>query len=245
MRVFDRERERGFLLADFGVPMMLGLPFEEARSQRDLTHWALSCLGMIVKAALRDLDEEARLLLERAYDWLEAAVRDRERPSGDYEPHWTEADRLRGLALCHWLKDRTIDRALFSAACDEITLYFPTAVDCKSAVAYNLAQFILAGRFDEALDHFRACEKLKAPPKLSGIQCPGRMCYLLATHELTGGPDCASLERAFHGFLRQHLAVCLGLRSNGFGIPKDVPIWTLLDEMYFGGISSSALDNLR
>ena len=127
----------------------------------------------MVQAALCDLDEQARALLERAHDWLEVAIRDRELPSGVYTKYWSEAQRLHAFGLCRWLKDRTIDRPLFAAACDEIIRFLRKEKDTKTTIAYNLASFILAGRFEEALDCFRSCAKLKPPSKTSGIQCPG------------------------------------------------------------------------
>ncbi len=224
---------------------MLGGTFEEAREQRLLTGWGECCLGSMVQAALCDLDEQARALLERAHDWLEVAIRDRELPSGVYTKYWSEAQRLHAFGLCRWLKDRTIDRPLFAAACDEIIRFLRKEKDTKTTIAYNLASFILAGRSRRRWTASGPAQKLKPPSKTSGIQCPGRICYLFAMHEQTGDPDRPSLERAFHGFLKKQIPICLNLRSGGFGIDQHVPTWTMLDELYFGGVTANALENIR
>jgi hypothetical protein len=101
MTIHDPDRERGFLRADTGGAMMLGRSLDEARAERGITPWALSCFGLMVSAALCELDEEAGALLQRAHDWLEVAIHEDERPNNEIERErdYTETRRFHVLGL--------------------------------------------------------------------------------------------------------------------------------------------------
>ncbi len=244
MNVFDREQQRRILHADHGVARMLGPSLEESRARRALTSWGVSCFDTMVEAALCELDQEAGLLLERAESWLDLAVRENERSRWDFGKLWTEAIRFRVLGICRWLARRDPALDLFSSACDALSRYFKREKD-KSEVAYNLPPFLLAQRYEELLARFSACKGLEPPASLKGIKCPGKMSYLFARHELFGAPDRSSLEGAFRSFLKNEIPVCLMLRSSGLGVPAHIPTWTLLDERYFDGATTSACENIR
>jgi len=247
MTSFDPVRERALLQADTGVSMMLERSLEEARVERGITPWALGCFRELVKAALCDLDDDAAALLARARHWLEVAVRENERPHSEIEKDrdWKEAERFRVLGLCRWLMEREVDQKLFSSACDALTRYFGRQKDERIGVTYSFPSFILAGHYDEVLAFFGAFKWLAPPARPSGIKCPAKICYLFATHELSGDPDGSSLERSFRSFLKFMMPVCLGLRSGGFGVVSDVPVWTLLEEQYIGGVTRDGFENIR
>jgi hypothetical protein len=226
--------------------MLLGKAFSEARAEGNLTGWALSCFREMVQAVLCELDEEAASLLRRAEDWLEVSVRENERLDSYslWDPDYLDAERFRVLGLCRWLRNQQVDEESFSSACDARTRYLRRQKD-KLEVALSLPTFVLAGRYDELLAHFRACKRLAAPGRLKGIQCPGKMTYLIATYALAGDPDRAALEVAFRSFLKFMIPVCLNLRGGGFGLAGDVPTWTFLEERYFSRVSRDGFANIR
>ena len=184
---------------------------------------------------LCELDEEAASLLKRAEHWLEVAVRENERTDDQRDWDYDDAERFRVLGLCRWIRNQQVDQESFSSACDAAQPLPPEAEGQarRGTFASDLRSCRALRR---ASVHFRACKRLAAPGRLKGIKCPGKICYLFATHG-HGLTRIAALETAFRSFLKFTIPVCLNLRGGGFSGTNDVPTWTLIEERYFGGVS--------
>jgi hypothetical protein len=233
MAVFDQAARRAHLFADYGIPMMLARRLDEARVTHTIANWALSCCDVAVQAALCDLDHQCEQLLARASDWLQIALDERENPSPHYGPYIREAHCRHVLAVVKCLRTASLDRELLSSACTLLAMYFAGVTD-KVEVAHNLPTFVLANKWEELENHFHNCRGLEAPEAGRSIKCPGKMSYLLAEHQLKDVPDTATLERAFGRFMAYQMSVCLGLRKNGLGTWREVPTWTVIDELRIG-----------
>jgi hypothetical protein len=242
MGVFDRAKQREFLLAFSSLRHSL----DEARSRRCVGALALSCFDQAVQAALCDLDQAYAQLLTRAHDWLKVAIREPEF-SQNADPGYDDAYYRHVLAVIGWLRSRTLDGDLLSAACDHFTSYFRSRLyKFKAEVTHNLPTFVLARKYAELHAHFRACRQLQPPAAARGIKCPGRMSYLIAQHELTGHPDSDTLRGALRSFMAYQMPLCLKVRkTGGIGLWREVPTWTLLEDEYGGGPRRDGPANIR
>jgi hypothetical protein len=243
MNKYKPSELRRKLLDPFWIPRMLESPIEKSQEVRSIGAYAQSCVQAGAEAYLAGLPAEGKSLLEKAQLWLETSIAEREmetRPlNTDQErpyARWFDvAVNYEFLALARWMNGMEMDKGLFSTACDWYLKYFQ---GCQPReIGWKLPVFIAADQLENLKSAFDKSGN-EPPTKLSKIKSPAKVCYLFSTHVLNHSPDKDSLKKAFEDFLRYQIPVCLGINRQGLGTPRDIPLWMLIYDRWFGGLSS-------
>ena len=229
-RTFNLQELRGHLLASYGVSMLL----KKSRSDANVTTWSMSCISHAVQAALCGLDAEALALCERAREWL--AVETKTSQPG-YQHHL-------GFAIANWILTGRLDQAALEDACQYLREYL-TSVRDKTEVAHQLSPFLLAEKYTDLCQIFEATKSLKPAENLNRIRCPGKMSYVIASHEVSGEPGLPALKDAFQSYLKFQIPVCLHVHRSSLGTWGDVPAWMLLHGRYLQEVPLTGVEALR
>jgi hypothetical protein len=240
---FNPEEMKKLLLGETGVRTLLAPTFQRVRKEGCLGNFAISCFSEAVKAILVGLDEEATSLLHRSAEWVDAAIQSNEVSPGVNFPDYDKAHRYCTLALSKWLLFGEEDAQLFEKAANEAIRYTQKENDrVERAFALPL---LLPARYFEQVVTIAEASRLSVSEASGRIKSPGKLCYLFAQAELTGSPEPRELQKAFDGYLRYQIPICLLIRHNGLGVPEEIPLWMLVYHRRFGGSDLPAFEITR
>ncbi len=164
---FSREEAKASLTGDVGYEFDLSSPFEAARSVGGLASSARSFVNSAIKCFLVGYDDPGYQLLEKAEQWLEAAIESNEQPRRYFE-YGTEAIRLYDLALCRWLAHNAHDIDSLTQSINFRERYFDKATKSdRVEFVLVLPEYLDAGRFDEAMRRTQGLWKSgRLPPEV-------------------------------------------------------------------------------
>lgn|SRR5487761_730041 len=179
--MFDVDKTRGQLLSGIGIERYLSRDFERAREKRALTSTSSSIIGCAIECLLVGFDEPAYKLLEKAREWLVAAIAGKELRRG-FTLEWAEPARLEHLGLCEWLLTGKHAAELLSDAVKGHDRYWQIHGPDKLSVDLALVTYLDAGACDQAIELFERTRGLSPPKSLSQVRTEGRMAYVLCRH---------------------------------------------------------------
>jgi hypothetical protein len=194
------------MLDSCGYRLRLEYDFDEVRAKYALTSNSYHQVNCAIKCLLVNLDEPAKQVLERAYEWVQIAmVEDEDRSTS--APGSMKGDRFETLAMCKWLLHNEHDAESYRQAahyCDDV-MAIQNAYTNKSAVSLSLPLFAAAGAYERALEIFFGCPKLSPPKSLNAINNEAQMVYVLARQHLGLEPNAAAVAAGAEKFLRKHI----------------------------------------
>src|SRR5487761_1756780 len=180
--MFDIEKTRSQLLGGVGFNWELASDFERARGKRALTRWASGFLGRAIECLLVGFDEPAYNLLEKAREWLLAAIAEKEAPRL-FTLEEIEPLRYEDFALCNWLLSGIHDPKSLSRAIERRDAEMAANGQDKISLELKLVVYLDAGRCERAIELFETTRGLSAPKSLSQVRSQARMVYVLCKHQ--------------------------------------------------------------
>jgi hypothetical protein len=192
MKAFDPIQDKRVLDSEVGYEWALGRDVQKSKAVGGLASSAHADLNMAIKCFLVGYDKPADLLLKHALNWLNVAIKEKEKPRA-YVPNGDEARRHVDLALCSWLLNNIHDRDNFREFIEFSERYFDQspAGSNKENISLALPHYVDAAACGEALNRF-AKAHLSEPESLASIRSEGQMCYVICRHRL--GDEYSSLE---------------------------------------------------
>ncbi len=196
---------REVLDGNVGYRWRLGRAFAAFKESGALASVASSDIGMAIECLLVGYDDPARQLLEKARQWLTAAM-DGERDGSYHDKTRSPAAmQYNDLAMCKWLLEGKQDHESSKLAVELQEREYNTHKEwrVKSEVSLALAEYVDAGAYQIALDRFAATAGLKPPKSLSAIRGEAQMCYAICRQRLGQQYTEAEIMATAEKFLRR------------------------------------------
>lgn len=205
MTTIDPVAWRELLDGPTGSGWMLARSFEHVRSVGGLASSADAYLNEAIRCILVGYGDQAQALLQRAFEWLTAAICDDERPRV-YAPGGTESQRHLNLALCNWLLKGEHDAENFAGFVRyrEQFLDGSKLATNKSEIGLTLPSYVDAGAYREALVRFFRAGFVP-PESLALARGEGHLSYIYCRHRLGEEYDAQEVDAVTKSFLNRQL----------------------------------------
>ncbi len=208
MSEFDADNVKAHLRGESGLAQYYSLSLPAEERKREVALAAASMMRAAVRCVLVELDFDARMLLEKAKEWLEFAIQRQEKNPG-YCVNGTDAWRHEMLAMCNWLATDVDDQANLKEAVGFNELYYNSNQLTKSAVTAILPTYVDARRNAQAIEIYEETWEGKRPTSVERTTSESTLAYIIATAKRRGEFTSAQAAAAGRSFLRAQAAKLL------------------------------------
>jgi hypothetical protein len=207
---FNPAKVREFLVGIYGYERFRKRDLADTQSRAALGAVADSSVSESIECLLVGLDEPARYLLGKAFEWVQIAIAANERPQW-YYPNGTEALRFSTLTLCDWLFSNQHHAEGYRryAEFEDGCLADRSYARDRAEVSLVLPVYVDAGLFERVLEIFQATPGL-SPPTSSAIQGEARMSYVVSRYRLGLQYTAAEFNAMTTKFLNRNVDAWLG-----------------------------------